>query len=403
MDRLRTLLALLACLVVAAGLAACGDDDDEGGTPVDESTDAATVLDRTFAGDRQIESTVIDLAFSFNVTGANASSTLNATLSGPIDSSGEGLPIFDLQGELKAESPARTLDEAGGAISTGDSAFVTYNETNYEVDPQSFEFLTSAFEQSEQASEGESETPEGLPSLRDSLTDVQNEGTEDVEGVETVHVSGAVDVDGLIERVRPLAEQASALGLGPSGQIPTPSELDGLGQLVRSATFDVWSGAEDNLLRRFTAVIELDQPGGSGVAELKIDITLADVNEPQEVEAPEDARPLNELLDEVGLDGLGFGGLGGLGGAGGLPVPPGDGSAPGGSGGSGGAGSGGGGGGGGAGGGGAGGGTLPGGINPSLPPGVPGIPTPEEAEEYIDCLEQVRTGEDLQACQEILR
>ena len=403
MDRMRTLLVLLACFVVTAGLAACGDDDE--GTAVDESTDAATVLDRTFAEDQQIESAVIDLVFDFNVERSDASSTFRAQLEGPIDASGDGLPIFDLQGTLTGESPARTLDEAGGATSTGDAAFVNYKGTNYEVDPQTFQFLTDAFQASEQTQESETETPEGLPAIRDYLTDVENEGTEDVEDVETVHVSGAVDVDGLIEQVRPLAEQASALGLGSAGQIPTPAELDGLAELVRSATFDVWSGAEDNLLRRFAAEIRLDQPGGTGTAELKFDISLADVNEPQEVEAPEDVRPLSELLDEVGIGGLGLGGLGAIGG-GGLPIPGGDsGSGDGGDtgGGSGGDTGGGSSGGGDTGGGDAGGGTLPGGINPTLPPGLPEIPTPEEAQEYIDCLQEVRTAEDLTRCQELLR
>ena len=387
MKRLHTLLALLACLLVAAGLAACGDDEGEGGTPVDEGTDAATVLDRTFADDQKIESAVIDLAFDFNVERADASSTFRAQLKGPVDASGgEGLPIFDFQGTLTGESPSRTLDESGGATSTGDAAFITYKDTNYEVDPQTFQFLNGAFEASEQAGQSESQTPEGLPAIRDYLTDVQNEGTEDVEGTETVHVSGAVDVDGLVEQVRPLAEQASALGLGAGGQIPTPAELDALAELVRSATFDVWSGAEDSLLRRFAATIVLDQPGGAGTAELKFDLTLADVNEPQEVEAPEDVRPLTELLDEVGIDGLGLGALGGLGG---LPVPGDTGSGGGGTG-------------GGSGGGGSGG-TLPRGINPELPPGLPAVPTTEEAEEYIECLEGVRTAADLQRCQELLR
>src|SRR5687768_9335780 len=111
MKRLHRLLALLACLVVAAGLVACGDDDDGGGTPVDESTDAATVLDRTFAGDRQIDSAVIDLVFDFNVKRADASSNFRAQLEGPVDASGDGLPIFDFQGTLTGESPGRTIDE----------------------------------------------------------------------------------------------------------------------------------------------------------------------------------------------------------------------------------------------------------------------------------------------------
>src|SRR3712207_2009458 len=174
MDRLRTLLALLVCLAVAAGLAACGDDD----TAVDESTDAATVLDRTFSSDSTIESAVINLAFSFDVSRGNASSTFKARVTGPIDSSGEGIPVFDLEGDIKAESPTRNLDDSGGAISTGDAAFVSYQGKTYEVDPQTFEFLTGAFEQSEEAAASqEDETSAGLPGFRDFLTDVKNEGT----------------------------------------------------------------------------------------------------------------------------------------------------------------------------------------------------------------------------------
>jgi hypothetical protein len=60
-------------------------------------------------------------------------------------------------------------------------------------------------------------------------------------------------------------------------------------------------------------------------------VTLSEVNEPQEIAAPGDAKPLNELLGQFGLDSSALGGLGGaLGGAGatpeagGSPAPPAD-------------------------------------------------------------------------------
>lgn len=383
MERLRTLFALLACLFVATALAACGDSE-EGGDTLDENTPAETVLDRTFAADQTIESGVIDLRFAFDVSRGETSSTFRAGITGPVDSSGDGLPTFDFNGHVKADSPQRKLDVIAGATSTGDAAYVSYDGTFYEVDPQTFDFLNRAFEQSEEAAGDEgSDSPVGLPAIRDFLKNVKNEGTEEVEGVEAVHVSGTVDVDGLIERIRPLAAGAAALGVGPAN-IPTPQELDGLAQLVRSASFDVWSGAEDNLLRRFSAVIDLEQPGGTGTAQMKIGLLLGDVNEPQEIEAPENTRPLSELLDEVGLDGLNFGSLGGLGtddsagsDPGGMPPVPGGGSS--------------------------GGGQAPEGVIPTLPPTLPSVPTPEQREEYIQCVTEVVTAEDLQRCQEILR
>jgi hypothetical protein len=389
-NRIRTLLVLLACLAAAAALVACGDDSS--GNSVDENTDANTVLDRTFSGDQQIESADIDLVFDFAVHGAQ-SSNFKAEVTGPIDSSGDGIPHFRLNGKITGTSPARDLNQTAGAISTGDAAYVTYKGVTYKTDPQTFSFLQTAFEQSAAASGNtQGDTPQGLPAIRDFLTNVSNEGTEDVAGVESVHVSGAVDIDGLIKKIRPLAAGASALGIGTPGQIPTPAELDGLGRLVKSAKFDVWSGAEDNLLRRFSAVIDLDQPGGAGTAQLKFDITLANVNEDQVIEAPAHAKPLSELLDKLGIGGLNFGGLSGLGGGSGLPLVPGGGS------GSGDTGSGGGdtsGGGGGA--------TVPGGINPNLPQSLPQVPSQEQAQKYIDCLEHVVTAEDLQRCQDLLR
>ena len=106
---------------------------------------------------------------------------------------------------------------------------------------------------------------------------------------------------------------------GSGGDLGTLTEaglavlrLDRLRSLV-----DVYSGVDDHVLRRLDFNLELTEPGGAGKATFDFSITLGSVNEPQTVEAPSDAKPLQDLLDQLGIGDLGSLGLGGLGGAGG--------------------------------------------------------------------------------------
>ena len=131
MNRTRAIFALLSCLLVSLALAACGDDENAGGgDPVDEGTDAATVLDRTFSPDSEIESADLDVVFNFDVEQSQDSSSLEATLSGPVDSQGDGLPVLDLDAKVTGSSAERDLDFAGGVTSTGDAAYVNYEGTD---------------------------------------------------------------------------------------------------------------------------------------------------------------------------------------------------------------------------------------------------------------------------------
>ena len=304
------ILFLLAALLSLAAFAACGGDD---GGASDE--DPQQVLDRTFSADNDIESADLDASLEIDVTG-DGGGQFTANLSGPIDGGGEGTPSFDLTAEISGEGGGDSIDFEGSAISTGDAGYITYEGTAYELDSRTFGLVQQIFAGASQ--QQDEEQASDLPDVRSFLTDVSNEGTEDVEGTETVHVSGAVDIEKLVDTLLPFAERANQLGgLGATAQIPSPAELDQLNELVRSATFDVYSGADDDLLRRFVIDLELQEPRGEGTATIGLDITLGGVNETQEVEAPADAEPLANLLSELGVDPGGLGALGGLGGAGG--------------------------------------------------------------------------------------
>jgi hypothetical protein len=131
---------------------------------------------------------------------------------------------------------------------------------------------------------------------------VTNEGSEDVDGTETIHISGTPDVAKILEDAQRLDPTGRAAGAGDANQ---------LADAVESASVDVYTGADDKILRKLDLSISLADPGGSGqTVSLDLSIGLSDVNEEQTIEAPADAKPLDDLIPG------GLGALGGLGGGG---------------------------------------------------------------------------------------
>jgi hypothetical protein len=74
-------------------------------------------------------------------------------------------------------------------------------------------------------------------------------------------------------------------------------------EAVRSARMDVWTGADDRILRRLRLEVDYaipeevqEEARGLTSGQLALAVTIADLGEDQEIEAPEGARPLEELL-----------------------------------------------------------------------------------------------------------
>jgi hypothetical protein len=344
----RTTLSLAAMALLGAGLlAGCGGGNDE---------DPAEVLERTFSGDKQVDSGVIDVSFSASAEG-ESSGEASGSLSGPFQSEGEGaLPSFDLTASLTASGAGQELDFEGGVISTGDAGFVSYQGTDYEVDDEIFQSFREGFEESSGQTEAKPANPCLSADVLDTagvdpvnwLTNLSNEGTEDVEGTETIHVSGDANVEQLVEDVQAIqaecGEQVSEVG---------PLELGIVEDAIDEASIDVYSGVDDDILRKLDFSFAIDVPaaaGGGGSADISFSLTLSGVNEEQTIEAPTDARPLSELAPELG--GLGL--LGGLGAGGTTPAP-----------------------------------VVPGAGGGGAAP----------SQEFLDCLSQAETAEDAQACE----
>jgi hypothetical protein len=197
-----TLLAALcvALAALAAGLAACGGGDDE---------QAGDALEQTFTGDKKVDSGRIRLDATARIEGLPG--TVRIQLSGPfsnlersIAASGK-IPEAEL--DVKVNGGGQSFD--AGAISSGSQVFVKFQGRNYVLSQRSFNQLRRQLQRAQ--AEGNRRQPD-LSTLginpRSWLQDPSNEGTEEVAGVETIHVSSAIDVRALVDDLDRLLRRA---------------------------------------------------------------------------------------------------------------------------------------------------------------------------------------------------
>lgn len=326
MTRARTYLAICA-LVLAASLigAGCGGDDAE-------SADPAEVVERTFDNDDRVTSGVFDLELSAVATGAEGGE-FTVTASGPFqgeDTDEPQLPQLDLNGSVSGRGSGENVDESARVVVTEDNFYVEYEGETYEAGPENFDQLQREFESQsgvdtsasfrEQCEQALSQLGTGgdtsicaVNVTEDWLANLENEGTEEVDGTETVHVSGDLDVE------RVIADAVEFARSIPGVTIPDVDPAQ-LANAVPEATFDLFSGAEDDELRRLDAKLVIDPSaftGGVAVlpverVELDLALRISAVNEPQTIEPPDGpTRPLEDLLgDDFDLEGLGGAGFG---------------------------------------------------------------------------------------------
>jgi hypothetical protein len=329
LTRIRRLF-LLAILVLVAPvvLAACGDENDD--------VDPEQVLTETFTNDTQVSSGTFDIELSGSVEGAQAGNG-ELTLSGAFQGDSEdptAFPQFDLDasGSIEGEAAAGTgtfsVDDAGLAA-TEDNMYVTYQGTTYELGSEIFEqFRTLAEQASAQAMAGAT-GEEGATAAENfdqqcatlieqaggntaaceeidvfSWFELSNEGTEEIEGEDAIHVHGDVDIPAAVENIN-AAIEASEI----EGATPIPEEdATQADEAISEATFDVYSGAEDRLLRGFDLNLGIDptaipEADAEGVETISFDFStrLGGINEEQTIEAPADAQPIDDLLGQFGL------------------------------------------------------------------------------------------------------
>jgi hypothetical protein len=322
--RSRPQLAAALALAFALLLGACGGGGND--------EDPRQVLHQTFSNPTPIRSGTFDLDLRIETSGGQEAGKFEAKLGGRFQGQGPGrLPKFDFDVSLSGEGGSQTFSGSGGLTSTGQSAFVKYQGTEYAVPQALYDQFVTTYAQLQSRNGANSSA--GLLQALDIdpsnwLSDLKNDGTEDIEGSKTIHISGQANVAQLVEDLKAIAKRA-----GSAANV-NPTEFNRLEDTVQSGEIDVNSGEDDKLLRRLQVEVDLkppaDTPGAPDSVTVFFQLNLAGVNRPQTIQAPANAQPLKNLLGRTGLDlgNLGNRLRGGLGTSGALPESGGSTTAP---------------------------------------------------------------------------
>jgi hypothetical protein len=316
LTRIRTAVVVLAiALPIPAAVAGCG------GGSSSSSEDPQQVLDQTFNNPTKITSGKLDLSLGGSAEGQQ-SGNFSATISGPFQTDpndNTAFPQLDLTANISGSAGGPSISFDGSLITTKDNAFVEYQNQAYEVGTAAFKQFTNAYAQAAKQNQAKGSSSNGFSQFgidpKTWLTNVSNEGTTDVDGTDTIHIHGDADVGKIVTDLQKVSKQTS----GTTQQI-SPDQLKQLTDAVQTASIDVYSGTDDHLLRKLAVSLAIAPPSSAGASVSKINvnfsITLSDVNQPQTITAPSNAKPISELLGQLGIPGLP-----GLGGTGGLSIP----------------------------------------------------------------------------------
>jgi hypothetical protein len=306
-QRFAQLLALLAALALAVSLAACGSSSDSSGS----GDDAASLLKDTFGADHPIRSGQIDADIDVNLPSvAQLSTPLKLHVNGPFQSNGgRTLPDFALDVDFEGGTDPVTV----GAIFAKSGGYLTIEGQAFSLGSDIYKAFANGYLRAKadaaRKSTGKSQatlSALGIDPLR-WLTGARTVGTEDIAGTATEHVTAGVNVATLLADVSTLLGKAKSVTASASSATGTnvPTQLTAaqrarIEKAITSAKVDVWTGSRDHTLRKVAVNVQLTS------GHVIFDITLAQLNQHQDVRKPASARPISALrstLSQLGLVG----------------------------------------------------------------------------------------------------
>jgi hypothetical protein len=295
---------ILPALLAGALVAGCGGDDSE---------EVGELLDKAF--ETPIGSADVTLDLEVELDGIDElQDPVELNLTGPYESGGDDrIPSVDWDITVSAQNQSFNAN----LTSTGDRAFVGFQGTDYEVSQETVAALNQQLAAG-QDEDGERSFSDFGVSARDWIVDASDEGDEEVAGAETTHVSGRLDVTKVLEDLNTVVQEAAKLG-GQIGQQAPPAltdeQKDQIEDVVDDPSFDAYVGKDDDRIHRLSADLDFevpedsrDQAGGLEGGRVSFSIEFANIGSPQPIAAPEDARPISELTQQ--LQGLIGGALG---------------------------------------------------------------------------------------------
>lgn len=320
MSRIRILALFATLAALAAVFTACG-----GGGSDNSGEDPQKVVEE--ASLEGVESGEFDMSLHVNAEG-DEGGEFDLGLSGPFEMGAKGeLPQAEVSAEAEGEASGEDIDFEGALTLLTDRAFVEYEGTSYEVDPTTFGFLKSAFEQAQQQEGSEADVTacqkaaEGIK-FGQFADNLENEGSEDIDGTSTTKVSGDLNVSGAIDALIQLTEDpACSSQLEAAGPLPIGELEEAKGELtkaIKKSHVEIAVG-DDDIVRKFAMELTVEPPEAKGEkVELEMELSLSGVNEEQSFQKPSNAKPLEDLFQQLGvnplelLEGGGSEGIGGL-------------------------------------------------------------------------------------------
>ena len=276
-----------AVLLAAAALvcAGCGGGNEE---------EAADLLERGFATD--VEAGVMAHDAEVELDGIEQlDGPLRLRLDGPFRAAGSPTEMPDLDMTFRATGAGQEF--TGRVTVTRENAWVEFRGATYEVGGELWARALAALEEPQP---GAPETFEeaGVDPL-DWVDGAETDGDEEVAGAPTTKVTGELDVESMLGDFNELITD-------PESRIPEGA-IGEIEDVVDDVEFGAWIG-EDDIWRRISAETDFEVPedereaaGGLEGGRVELDVQLAEPNEPVDIEGPAGARPIDELLRQLGI------------------------------------------------------------------------------------------------------
>ena len=296
-------LVLTACCTALSACASSGSSGPD------------SLLNATFRSHAPIESGRISLSFTLAPVGTIGSVPVKAPLSlhleGPFQSTGSGrLPDFALQarvpsgGLLGGGGPALQV----GATSTGGKLFIELGGTAFLAPAATVQALQQGYLQ---ATRSAGAAPGGSTFAAlgidpgEWLAHPTIVGSGELDGTHTVHIVAGLNPAHFFADASRLSSAGGSFGLSTGAQagLFAPSAAAAFEHSLRSARVDVYTGAEDHLLRELSVRVDLAATpnskgalGGLRSAVLTLELQFAALNQPQKIVAPGNQQPISQLL-----------------------------------------------------------------------------------------------------------
>ena len=293
-------LPMICCVAVLALVpAACG------GAAGDEEVDA--LLQETFSGDKQVDSGRLSLVARVEASGSQqVQQPVRLEIRGPFrKTSPDEVPEFDL--DARVSTSGLTYDV--GATVLDDKGYVLFQDTNYVLSDEVFEQFKSGFDEGRGEKGGQADPASLGIDPRGWLRNARNAGEAEVAGQDTIKITGDVDVPRLVDDLA--AAGAKAQQADPGSKQPgelSEAQQRRIEEAVDAARVEIYTGADDKILRRIVLDADVSAPEGEDSfdsAKVRLDYTLSELNDDQEIEAPSDPQPFEGLVRQ--LRGLGLG------------------------------------------------------------------------------------------------